>query len=104
GFFLGNATGDLTGLQLGSANTLDFWTTQPSGVWLRAMSLATNGYLGIGTSTPGTRLDVMGTALVYGGARRVMRAFDDTPMAAGVGAGVDFGGKYDTAGTYTQFA
>jgi len=64
-----------------------------------------NGNVGVGTTAPQTRFDVKGTAGTLGaGARQVMRLFDDTAMAAGVGSGIDFSGKYDTGGNYTQFA
>jgi hypothetical protein len=33
-----------------------------------------------------------------------MRLYDNTNMAAGVGAGIDFGGKYNSAGNYSPFA
>jgi hypothetical protein len=50
------------------------------------------------------KLEVTGVANVYGAARRVVRFFDSSAMTTGVGAGMDFLGKYTAAGAYTQFA
>jgi hypothetical protein len=69
------------------------------------MFVRNDGNVGIGTDVPGLRLDVYGASAVYGGARRIARLFDTTPMGIGVGGGMDFLGKYNTSyGNYTQFA
>ena len=60
--------------------------------------------VGIGTSDPTQPLDVEGTADVLGDSRRVVELSDDTAMAAGVGAGISFGGKWNVAGALTRFA
>jgi hypothetical protein len=60
------------------------------------------GNVGIGMG-PTVKFEVNGTAAVYGTARRVARLWDSTDMASGVGAGMDFLGRYN-ATTSTQFA
>jgi hypothetical protein len=65
-----------------------------------------DGMVGIGPipAPPQNRLDIVGTANADA-SRRVVRILDDTAMTAGVGAGLDLGGKYDsTFGHYTAFA
>jgi len=63
------------------------------------------GNVGIGaTVSPTIKLDVSGAAQVYGAARRVARFWDSSSFGVGVGAGIDFLGKYNAAGSYTQFA
>jgi len=67
-----------------------------------------SGNVGIGTSKVlplyTAPFEVAAPALVDGGSRSVMRLWDTTATNAGVGGGIDFGGKYNTAGNYTQFA
>jgi hypothetical protein len=62
------------------------------------------GKVGIGYAGAATALDVTGAAQVNGAARRVVRFFDNSDMAAGVGGGIDFLGKYSTAGAISLFA
>jgi len=67
-----------------------------------------NGNVGIGASpvSPlyGTPFEVAAPATTSAQARQVMRLWDTSGTDAGVGAGIDFGGKFNTAGNYTQFA
>lgn len=62
------------------------------------------GRIGVNIKDPSTQFEVVGTATQAGAARRVMRVWDDTAVAAGVGAGIDLVGKYNTAGNSTEFA
>lgn len=103
GVVYGNGGGGVGVAAAAPAGVLRFYTGGDLATNER-MRIDASGNVGVGFTSPGTRLDVLGTAAVYGGARRVMRAIDDTPMQAGVGAGIDFVGKYDTAGNYTQYA
>jgi hypothetical protein len=67
------------------------------------MALTTDGKLGVGTHAPGSPLDVMGPALTYQyhpPLRAVMRLIDTAPMALGVGAGIDFVGRFMSNGTF----
>jgi hypothetical protein len=68
-----------------------------------------NGNVGIGVPQVyplyATPFEVAAAATTMpGGPREVMRLYDTNGVAAGVGAGIDFGGKYNTAGNYVQFA
>ena len=58
------------------------------------------GNVGIGTSSPSTLLQVEG-ALLSGLFN--IRSFDSASMAANVGGGISFGGKYTSGGVYTDF-
>jgi hypothetical protein len=58
------------------------------------------GNVGIGTDSPSGLLHVQG-ALTSGLFN--IRSLDSASMAANVGGGIGFGGKYTTAGVYTDF-
>lgn len=68
-------------------------------LWVRG-----DGNVGIGHSNPALPLEVRGTPSVYGVERRVVRMWDTSPMAEGVGAGIGFIGQYTTDGSYQNFA
>jgi len=99
GFYNNGYYMDLDRLSMNIVNN-DFLIKTNGSERIRVM---TGGDVGIGFSAPLTRVDVAGTAQTLNGARRVMRLLDDTAMAAGVGAGLDLGGKTDAA-TYAPFA
>jgi len=103
GFFAGMPAGDYAGFQLSSTLDMDFWVWNPSiSNWTRPMSIRNNGNVGIGTMTAGTQLEIVGAATVNtDNSRRNMRLYDSTTMAAGVGSGIEIGGKYDTTGNIT---
>jgi hypothetical protein len=59
-----------------------------------------DGNVGIGTDSAACLLQVQGALL--GGFVNI-RSFDSASMAANVGGGISFGGKYTSAGIYTDF-
>jgi len=61
-------------------------------------------YVGLGTAVPGQIIDARSVSSVIGDARFNVLLFDDTAMDAGVGAGIVFGGQYQTGGAQTTFA
>jgi hypothetical protein len=61
-----------------------------------------NGNVGIGTSSPGGKLDVTGASTTNNDARSLIFATDTTAFAAGVGGGISFRAKYNTAGSYFE--
>ena len=67
-----------------------------------AVTVDASQNVGIGTSSPAGRLDVTGVAGTNADARAVMYATDTTAFAAGVGGGITFRAKYNTAGTYVD--
>jgi hypothetical protein len=58
------------------------------------------GNVGIGTSSPVNKLDVTGAAGTNGDARSLISVVDSTAFALGVGGGITFRAKYNTAGSY----
>ena len=60
----------------------------------------TSGNVGIGTSSPVNKLDVTGAAGTNGDARSLISVVDSTAFALGVGGGITFRAKYNTAGSY----
>ncbi|NTW31102.1 MAG: hypothetical protein HGB12_00435 [Bacteroidetes bacterium] len=55
-----------------------------------------SGNVGIGTSTPTDKVHISGVARVSGDGRTLLTIRDNTPMAAGVGGGINFGGYYSS--------
>jgi hypothetical protein len=84
------------GMYLSGANTLDFATNSTN-----RLTITSGGNVGIGIDNPALPLHVQGP-LLSGFVN--MRAFDSASMAANVGGGLSFGGKYTSGGTYTDFA
>jgi len=64
------------------------------------LRIDTSGNVGIGTSSPSGRLDVSGVPTTNGDARALIYAVDTTAFASGVGGGITFRAKYNTAGAY----
>ena len=60
--------------------------------------------LGIGTSSPSQSLEIVGATASSGEARSNVIITDDTAYAAGVGGGIVFRAKYNTAGSITNMA
>ena len=58
-----------------------------------------NGNVGIGTASPGAKLEIVGTKTINQGQLFIV---DSASMAANTGGMITFGGKYDTAGNITQ--
>jgi hypothetical protein len=64
------------------------------------MRIDSSGNVGIGTSSPALKLDVTGAASTNGSSRSLMGITDTTAFATGVGGGITFRAKYNTAGSY----
>jgi hypothetical protein len=76
------------------------WTTNGNNI-----NNTNTGNVGIGTTSPALPLDLRGNSLVItSDARVLMGNYDLTPMAQGVGGGVQFGGKFHSNGTIAGFA
>ena len=59
-----------------------------------------SGNVGIGTSSPTVRLNVTGVSVTNAAARSLIVATDTSSFAAGVGGGITFRAKYNTAGDF----
>ena len=85
--------------------TMHLRTYSSTGENPNQLVLASNGNVGIGTTSPtDALLDVRGTVSTAGDARWLEILYDDTAQVAGVGGGITFGGKYTDAGAITNFA
>jgi hypothetical protein len=58
GFFLGTSVGDYVGMQLSPENNIDFWLTNAGYSPARLVTMTATGKVGIGTTTPATKLEV----------------------------------------------
>jgi hypothetical protein len=74
--------------------------TLNAGTYGQRMTITSGGNVGIGTDSAACLLQVQGALL--GGFVNI-RSFDSASMAANVGGGISFGGKYTSAGVYTDF-
>jgi len=69
----------------------------------RTLSLnPSGGGVGVGTTAPLHRFDVHAIPLLNGDTRELMGLYDTSTVAAGVGGGLVFGGKFNSAGTIAQ--
>ena len=68
------------------------------------MRIDSSGSVGIGDSNPSIVLSVLGASGVNADARSLIWATDSTAFAAGVGGGISFRAKYNTAGSYFEAA
>ena len=67
----------------------------------QGLVIDTTGNVGIGTTAPGSKLHVQGTAWAISGTAKATVLIDDTTsFATGVGGAITFRGKYNTAGDY----
>jgi hypothetical protein len=67
------------------------------------MTLTAAGNVGIGTTSPGAKLDVAGVAQAYKSGKGTINALDTASYAAGVGGTIDLGGNYRATGDYQAF-
>ena len=68
------------------------------------MRVSSAGNVGIGTTSPGAQLAVLGPAVTWGDNRFNIVALDSSSMAANVGGGIGFGGYYTTTNTVAEWA
>jgi hypothetical protein len=108
-------------LQFGVNDTSGFNTSDASRIWTTAASSTvaslnfaaynggapstaqmtlTGGNVGIGIATPVNKLDVTGVSGTNGDARGLITVTDTSTFALGVGGGITFRAKYNTAGAY----
>jgi hypothetical protein len=93
------ATGDASGLYLMAG--AHAWYIAPAGTagdaitFTQAMTLDASGNLGIGTTNPQFRLDVMGSVTFNGSAGRNVLIASTDSAGAGYGGGISFGGNYN---------
>ena len=96
-----NGTVGATTATTGKFTTLEYTSTLTGGTGVVAIGTnqiykAASGNVGIGTSSPVTKLDVYGAQVLN---RGVIQALDSTAQAAGTGAGLVLGGFYTSTQT-----
>lgn len=69
-----------------------------------AMIIKDGGYVGIGTPIPNRKLSIVGTPILNGDNRAILGLVDSTAVNSGVGGGIDFGGVFNIAGSYAEWA
>src|SRR5262249_34497199 len=84
---------------------LTFSTSLSNRTLVEHLRITSAGKVGIGTTVPSHVLDIQGTPVSNGSASEILGLVDARTSAAGVGAGITFGGRYDSAGSIaTNFA
>jgi len=68
------------------------------------LRIDSSGRVGIGTSSPAQSLEIVGATASSGAARSNVIITDNTAYAAGVGGGIVFRAKYNTAGSITNMS
>ncbi len=68
------------------------------------MVIDSSGNVGVGTTNPSLSLDIVGTPSVDGYNRSLISVEDVSPSGVGAGAGIQFRGKYNGAGSSVSFA
>ena len=86
-----------TGMFFPAADTIAF---SEGGV--ESVRIDASGNVGVGTVSPIVKLNVTGAAVTNADARSLIFATDTSAFAAGVGGGISFLAKYNTAGTYFE--
>lgn len=69
-----------------------------------ALIVKDGGKVGIGTDSPTRTLNVFGNPTLNGSNRSILGLMDTSSIAAGIGGGLDFGGIYNIAGNYAEWA
>lgn len=70
-----------------------------------AMIIKDGGNVGLGLSSPSRRLHIQGTPTLNGDNRAIIGLMDNTTgHNSGVGGGIDFGGIFNIAGNYAEWA
>ncbi len=69
-----------------------------------ALIVKDGGKVGIGLENPTRTLTINGSPTINGSNRAILGLFDTSSMASDIGGGVDFGGIYNIAGNYAEWA
>ena len=100
-------TANISFWRKGSSNdggAISFRTTPNTTAPVDRLYIESNGNVGIGTTTPGSKLQVTGTSQATAlGLKYLMNLTDDTAFGSTVGGGLMFSGKYNTGGTTGAF-
>jgi hypothetical protein len=67
--------------------------------WINGINILNTGNVGIGTSSPASKLDICGPQYAD---LMMMRLLDQASQATGTGGGIGFGGKYNST-DFTEF-
>jgi hypothetical protein len=88
----------------GFAPSIVFGQRTASGAMTERLRIDSSGNVGIGTTSPASKLHILGTTVSSAAARFNLISQDDTAYAQGVGGGILFRGIYNSSGTVSDFA